>query len=308
MQCFFFILLCLASLCLIIKKINAFEFPSDENYYCEVHCDIENKDSHTLCLNPSCKLRPPCTGLPRFSTTDRTEIVDFHNFIRNKVAFGDVIGQLPASDMREMTWDTQLEVLAECWVHYCPSADRMHAGCNDIPPRFSVTQNIMLKQYTNLTIPYEISTYKSVLLEWFQEYKNFKVTRNLNYRRAKFQSYTQMVWSKSYLIGCARNKFQSGLNELVLMFVCNYGPGGNIENMTAYVKGERCTGCSAATECNPKHKYSGLCQLSGETLTETIFFRKELDPPNVVPKSCSLKFRFNALFLLAVIIFSLSGR
>jgi hypothetical protein len=69
-------------------------------------------------------------------------------------------------------------------------------------------------------------------------------------------TYTQIVWADTYTVGCGF----TGLtifpeNDIYArMYLCLYGPGGNIEGNNVYQIGPACSACPAGTTCD-----DGLC-------------------------------------------------
>ena len=70
-------------------------------------------------------------------------IVDFHNSYRSRVASGQETRgspgpQRPAANMLELTWDPELEAIAQRWADQCQFG---HDFVRDVS-RFSVGQNV----------------------------------------------------------------------------------------------------------------------------------------------------------------------
>ena len=62
--------------------------------------------------------------------------------------------------------------------------------------------------------------------------------------------YTQLVWAETYRIGCgfARHGARGGFGGTAL-YVCDYGPGGNMMGKPVYMSGPACTQCPDGTTC-----------------------------------------------------------
>lgn len=67
---------------------------------------------------------------------------------------------------------------------------------------------------------------------------------------------TQLVWSRSKLIGCALQLYTEN-DETQEVTLCDYGPGGNVNRQPVYIIGERCSKCPPGAFCSPR--YPGLC-------------------------------------------------
>jgi hypothetical protein len=63
--------------------------------------------------------------------------------------------------------------------------------------------------------------------------------------------YSQVAWADTYLVGCGFTAYTAdGWNKK--LYVCNYGPGGNILGGTMYKVGTACSQCPGACD-------DGLC-------------------------------------------------
>ncbi|CAL4078789.1 unnamed protein product [Meganyctiphanes norvegica] len=74
----------------------------------------------------------------------------------------------------------------------------------------------------------------------------------------KIAHYTQLVWAETYEIGCGAVSYSNskyGYDSSTL-YVCNYGPGGNILGEEMYKTGNPASECG---ESGNSTKYPGLC-------------------------------------------------
>jgi len=58
--------------------------------------------------------------------------------------------------------------------------------------------------------------------------------------------YTQVVWATTSRVGCGFTAFNDSDGWYKKLYVCNYGPGGNIIGGSMYKAGAACTQCPAA--------------------------------------------------------------
>lgn len=90
--------------------------------------------------------------------------------------------------------------------------------------------------------------------------------------------YTQLVWADAAEIGCAAT-FYTTVEPTAkrkwhhLVFVCNYGPGGNYIGRPLYKIGKPCSRCPRGLKQN--RKYKGLCGTI-RSLNETESFRSDV--------------------------------
>lgn len=68
--------------------------------------------------------------------------------------------------------------------------------------------------------------------------------------------YTQMLWADTYKVGCGYAFYKDGKWNRKL-YVCNYGPAGNIITTEMYKRGAPCSACPEGTFCS--QQYPGLC-------------------------------------------------
>jgi len=82
---------------------------------------------------------------------------------------------------------------------------------------------------------------------------------------SKMGHYSQVMWSKSYKIGCAYVVSDGG-NEVVVY--CNYAKAGNYENQFVFQPGDLGAECIPGSSCPTK---PGLCQV-----TDEVEYRKQI--------------------------------
>jgi len=188
------------------------------------------------------------------SSEESDIIVTVHNEFRQKVASGlEKDGspgpQPPASDMLEMSWDEELATMAQRWANHCEF--KFDKGRSVV--RFRVGQNLYIlrsrKGYNSKP------DWKRAIGSWYEEVKMYDPSNVPMFKKNNTTTghYTALVWAKSYKIGCGftsyRNSFESGKrNDLQykMLYVCNYGPAGNVLMEPVYTVGTACTDCPGA--------------------------------------------------------------
>nr|CAD7424873.1 unnamed protein product [Timema monikensis] len=267
--CFFpSAMLHMSSVCVAVASVLLIATVTCKTDYCEL-CSI--KKTHTMCKYP----KPgPGRGCDPYimhnyplTLVEKKKLVDIHNELRNKVAHGKVTegdpGPQPsAKNMRLMSWDKELEIIATRWADQCQhyETDKPHDDCRD-SERFAVGQNIASVRKTDASLPDSAELAESWFIDEVSNFNNEWVPSYLGEVKhdAKIGHYTQLVWADSYLVGCGRVVFEEkDDNALVIRLVCNYGPSGNIIRMPVYKVGSPCSECPDDTTC--KHNlYTGLC-------------------------------------------------
>ncbi|XP_061181190.1 GLIPR1-like protein 1 [Saccostrea echinata] len=82
---------------------------------------------------------------------------------------------------------------------------------------------------------------------WYAEVSKYNY--NANSCSGVCGHYTQVVWANSEYLGCAKQRCSN-----FYIYVCNYGPGGNISGRRPYSQGRRCSRCPSGYRC-----YNRLC-------------------------------------------------
>jgi len=231
--------------------------------------------NHTMCLPKS-----PNARSIELSQETKDYIVDFHNQER-------AMTRPPAANMLKMYWDDEIALMAQRWADACEYRDGLtHDKQRHIPGSFYLGQN-----NAAFTINFKVA-FRHFSDEKFEYKYGVDYHHQMKNGRCGFMvgHYTQMVWAKSYKIGCAATNCG---NESRTAIVCNYGPSGNeIPFSQPYIAGEQCGMC-------PNHCNNGLCDcgdmnchmgvLDPTTCKCNCTFEADNEIPDFVnPDDCSL--------------------
>ena len=151
--------------------------------------------------------------------------------------------------MLEMSWDDELEAIAQRWTDQCEFGHDKIRGVK----RFPVGQNSFVAMGNSEGT---LSALKGVEV-WYNE-----VSKLPNSMAAKFNGslsaghYTQMVYAESFKIGCGLTVFKGPKWGAHKFLACNYGRHGNVFGREIYTVGEACSKCSSGI-CSKK--YPALC-------------------------------------------------
>ncbi|XP_001603551.4 venom allergen 5-like [Nasonia vitripennis] len=187
---------------------------------------------HTACRFQSALPASRCTGLQQTGLTseEKQKVLNLHNELRQRVARGQEhrgsLGPQPAAtNMAHLTWDNELEKIAQTWASQCNFA---HDSCRDVE-RFNVGQNIA---YTATTGDISTLDVEQLVKNWYDEVKNYNHNQVARFGAVRGNGgkqighYTQLVWADTTKLGCGAIKYKDGkFNKFYL--VCNYGPSGN---------------------------------------------------------------------------------
>ncbi|XP_072939716.1 venom allergen 5-like [Epargyreus clarus] len=188
------------------------------------------------------------------SAYEKQAIVDAHNRLRQSVALGQVSSQPPAANMMEMVWDDELAATAQRWADQCtPAHDR--AAQRDVG-RFPVGQNLAATWTTRPPSEPADSEpdFNKQIDAWFDEvhiygFKPISGGHGTGH-------YSQLVWGETSQVGCGYTFYYDPVRGYTKLYVCNYGPGGNVIGSNPYEKGYPSCSTFGLSE---SRKYSGLC-------------------------------------------------
>lgn len=235
------------------------------------YCIFSCGSYHTVCRRMPCPLSIFCGNsetramLP-FNDTERTNLILLHNTFRNYIAGGYSEGFLQdkkASDMNILSYDRELEFIAQCWANNC---NIRHDTCRISSKFESVGQNIKFIQNLDKSKKYEVIL--QALSYWHALGNSFSASVLHYYKKDEqltYQEFTQFAWSKTSYFGCGRSAFNGGI-----LLVCNYAPAGNIRGQPIFKVGKPCSKCGKK-RCNSKFK--NLC---GKTRP---FYKDPFIPP-----------------------------
>lgn len=182
------------------------------------------------------------------SCEDKELILDMHNQLRQSVALGQVQGQPSASSMMLISWDEELAKKAQDLANTCHYGHDSNSA--RAVNRFYVGQNIATTWSTWERSPEP--DFASQIKAWFNEVDSYSFSSGFSHATGH---YSQMVWGDTYLIGCGFTYFYDGYRYQKI-YVCNYGPGGNVAGKTPYYPGSPSCDYNGMISSS---RYYGLC-------------------------------------------------
>jgi len=180
--------------------------------------------------------------------------VDHHNRLRSRVASG-LTRHPPASNMRQLEWDGELARVAQRLADQCNFAH----DCSDCRRvgRFTVGQNLYQSFTTRAE---EKADWISAIESWFNEIELLPTSSISSYSFSPSTGhFTQLAWASTDKIGCGVTQYPSG-RFMARLYVCNYGPAGNLIGSPIYSAGRQCSACPNGSSCSSA--FPGLCSPS----------------------------------------------
>jgi len=143
----------------------------------------------------------------KLTEQEKQEIISVHNQWRAEVG------------VDSLQWSNKLASEAQAWANKLAKR-----GCRMKHSKTNHGENIYWSTFT--------STPKEVVDAWGSEKKYYRGRKIKESKIKKYGHYTQLVWSKTKLVGCGRAKCRNG-NEI---WVCTYSPAGNYIGEYPYKK------------------------------------------------------------------------
>nr|Q8UW25.2 RecName: Full=Cysteine-rich venom protein 1; Short=CRVP; Flags: Precursor [Hydrophis hardwickii] len=193
----------------------------------------------------------------------RREIVDKHNALRRSV-------KPTARNMLQMKWNSRAAQNAKrsadrCTFAHSPEHTRTVG-------KFRCGENIFMSSQ-----PF---AWSGVVQDWYDEIKNVVDGIGAKPPGSVIGHYTQIVWYKSHLLGCASAKCSS----TKYLYVCQYCPAGNISSSiaTPYKSGPSCGDCPSAcvnglctNPCEYEDTFSNCKALAKKTKCKTEWIKSK---------------------------------
>lgn len=222
--------------------------------WCAVKATYCGTVNHIACLPNAFPVKAStCTNVVPYAMTDslKTSILTKHNTYRNQVASGSRSPFPGAQKIGVMTWDNNLQYLAEKHAAYCSME---HDKCRATPAYPYSGQNIANLMTTGTV---NVPTFTGIMVDnWFNEINVANVSLvdkfEMNHLNAAGH-FSVMVNDKNSKVGCALITFKinySGTNYNGIQMTCNYQYTNMLGDPT-YVQGPACSSCSTCSATYP---------------------------------------------------------
>lgn len=171
--------------------------------YC-VHPDCSIRNQHTMCI--ALKKQSPKLYASGMTTWMRYQIMLLHNRHRDNIAMGLEPGQPPATNMRKMYWDYELEQMAEVWARQC---QKRHDECRNTL-RFNVLQNMDVRAIVSRIT--EAQLLADAVGAWFSGSRLLPPENVWSFRLSNCSApggcnahwYSAAAWASTWRIGCSQ--------------------------------------------------------------------------------------------------------
>nr|AEK06325.1 venom allergen-like protein [synthetic construct] len=180
--------------------------------------------------------------MDRFSNSQKQAILDAHNNLRRTLARGEAQAKNGAmakgANIREITWDADLESKADEWAQAC---------------NFEHPTNVGYGQNLAAQMPHvgADSAATGSPQTWWNEINRYSGDAKFEWS-TRTGHFTQMAWAETNKIGCAvqncTNGDTQGFEEWKdwTFTVCNYMNPGNVMEADLYITGEPCSKCQGS--------------------------------------------------------------
>ncbi|XP_028033038.1 venom allergen 5-like [Bombyx mandarina] len=171
--------------------------------YCS-HPDCSLKNQHTMCV--AFNKQSPRLYASGMTNWMRYQILLLHNRHRDNIAMGLEAGQPPATNMRKMYWDYELEEMAELWARQC---QKRHDECRNTI-RFNALQNMDVRPVVPKVT--EAQLLADAVGAWFSGSRVLQSEHVWSFRHGNCSApggcnshwYSTAAWASTWRLGCSQ--------------------------------------------------------------------------------------------------------
>ncbi|XP_063824623.1 venom allergen 3-like [Ostrinia nubilalis] len=237
------------------------------NYCAAKMCGHTN--AHTFCqFQPGPSER--CRGYmdAHLTNEEKVRVVARLNRRRSEAASGRLRRLPPAGNMLKLRWVEELAREAQRWADQCrpPRTPDERDACRDL---YSTTVGQCVASVVGEAPGLRV---ESMVDMWYMQsilYKGNVTSYMIPMSNVTFYGdFAQMIWARSYMVGCGRSRFMSELNgrlRSVERLVCNFAPRGPVQSRALWIPAAPATACPARSMPDPE--LTTLCNFP-ETVRE----------------------------------------
>lgn len=185
-------------------------------------------------------------------------ILNSHNWYRNQIATAtNTVGPKLrfAKNMLQMYWSDAIAAKAQEWANNCKFQHSTSQFRRQ--PDFPTGENIYESSSSG---GFQTMNWAKAITSWYNEIKDFggKSVDSMSSGGPVTGHFTQVIWAKSYLVGCGFAQYKDG-GWFTSLYVCEYGPVGNVVGMAIYDSSpSKVCVCPQGTACS-NTTFPGLC-------------------------------------------------
>ncbi|XP_045446713.1 uncharacterized protein LOC123654900 [Melitaea cinxia] len=241
---------------LLLMFLNILVVEGTINYCGAKMCGYTN--AHTFCrYSPGPNLS--CMGYidSNLSLEEQARVLARLNQRRSEVARG-IRGLPTAGNMLKLRWVDELAREAQRWADQCrpPTTPEEHDACRDL---FSISVGQCVASVVGEAPGLRPETMVDI---WFMQSMNYNGNAT-SYKppyKNNYDDFAQMVWSRTYMVGCGRSKFMIPWHDrhrTVERLVCNFAPRGPVPWQALWIPGVPASSCPPRTR--PDSDSPALC-------------------------------------------------
>ena len=165
-----------------------------------------------------------------------------------------------ASDMMRVVWDTELADVAQSHANQCVFDHDCNA-CREVDD-FQVGQNLYQRKTSWLNPD---ANWTKAIQSFYDEISFTPLSILTNFKGGAYGHFTQLVWASTWKIGCGYASYRIDEDPFKSeeLYVCNYGPSGNLRRQRMYREGKPASKCPINT--SPSSVYPSLCEAKDST-------------------------------------------
>lgn len=162
--------------------------------------------------------------------------------------------------MMKLVWDAELADVAQAHADQCDFNHDCNS-CREVDD-FQVGQNLYQRKTSWLDPE---ANWTKAIQSFYDEISFTPLQVLSHFKGGAYGHFTQLVWADTWKIGCGYTAYhiKESIFQIEELYVCNYGPSGNLRGQRMYKKGDPASKCPINSR--PAVDYSALCEANDST-------------------------------------------
>ena len=162
--------------------------------------------------------------------------------------------------MMELVWDAELADVAQSHANQCDFNHDCNS-CREVDD-FQVGQNLYQRKTSWLNPE---ANWTKAIQSFYDEISFTPLQVLSRFKGGAYGHFTQLVWADTWKIGCGYTAYHisESIFQIEELYVCNYGPSGNLRGQRMYKKGKPASKCPINSR--PSADHPALCQADDST-------------------------------------------